>query len=95
MLSEQLDKKSSVISHMKQEISVREEMVKSLQAKMISFSEAEAGAGVVMIAGCGGLVVRQKYETEGRSQDGATYCATFSRELSVCGASNNSVRGAH
>ena len=48
-----------------------------------------------MIAGCGGLVVRQKYETEGRSQDGATYCATFSRELSVCGASNNSVRGAH
>lgn len=32
MLSEKLDKKSSVISHMKQEISVREEMVKSLQA---------------------------------------------------------------
>ena len=36
MLSEQLDNKSSVISHMKQEISVREEMVKSLQAKMIN-----------------------------------------------------------
>ena len=58
-------------------------------------SEAEAGAGVVMIARCGGLEVRQRCETEGRSQDGATYCATFSRELSVCGASNNSVRGAH
>ena len=42
MLSEQLDKKSSVISHMKQEISVREEMVKSLQAKMINKNQ-EAG----------------------------------------------------
>ena len=56
--------------------------------------EAEAGAGVVMIARCGGLEVRQRCETEGRSQDGATYCATFSRELSVGGGPRQPQAGA-
>ena len=59
-----------------------------------SEAEAEAGAGVVMIARCGGLEVRQRCETEGRSQDGATYCATFSRELSVGGGPRQPQAGA-
>lgn len=42
-LSEQLDKKSSTISNLKQEISVREEMVKSLQTKMLDMSNGQVG----------------------------------------------------
>ena len=60
----------------------------------VSEAEAEAGAGVVMINRCGGLEVRQRCETEGRSQDGATYCATFSRELSVGGGPRQPQAGA-
>ena len=43
----------------------------------------EAGTSVVMSAGCGGLEVRQSCETEGRSEEGASYCDTFSRELII------------
>ena len=42
-LSEQLDKKSSVISNLKQEVSVREEMVKSLQARMLDIANGQVG----------------------------------------------------
>ena len=42
-LSEQLDKKSSAISNLKQEISVREEMVKSLQSKMLDMTNNQVG----------------------------------------------------
>ena len=42
-LSEQLDKKSTVISNLKQEISVREEMLKSLQAKMLDIANGQVG----------------------------------------------------
>lgn len=42
-LSEQLDKKSSTISNLKQEMSVREEMVKSLQEKMLDMTNGQVG----------------------------------------------------
>ena len=42
-LSEQLDKTSTVISNLKQEISVREEMLKSLQAKMLDIANGQVG----------------------------------------------------
>ena len=48
----------------------------------------EAGAGLVIGAGCGGLEVRQKCETEGRSEDGTGYCDTWGRELRVGEASH-------
>jgi len=42
-LSEQLDKKGSVITNLKQEISVREEMVKNTQAKLLVLSNGHVG----------------------------------------------------
>merc|ERR1719508_23081 len=42
-LSEQLDKKGTVITNLKQEISVREEMVKNMQEKMLVLSSGQVG----------------------------------------------------
>ena len=42
-LAEQLDKKSSTISNLKQEMSVREEMLKSLQEKMLDMTNGQVG----------------------------------------------------
>merc|ERR1719318_1323559 len=42
-LSEQLDKKGTVITNMKQEISVREEMVKNMQEKLLVLSSSQVG----------------------------------------------------
>ena len=42
-LAEQLDKKSSTISNLKQEMSVREEMVRSLQEKMLDMTNGQVG----------------------------------------------------
>jgi len=42
-LSEQLDKKGSVITNLKQEVSVREEMVKNMQEKLLVLSSGHVG----------------------------------------------------
>eukprot|EP00092_Neocalanus_flemingeri_P005733 GFUD01006173.1.p1 GENE.GFUD01006173.1~~GFUD01006173.1.p1 ORF type:complete len:1637 (+),score=606.37 GFUD01006173.1:190-5100(+) len=42
-LSEQLDKKSTVVTNLKQEISVREEMVKNMQEKLLVLSSGQVG----------------------------------------------------
>merc|ERR1711915_786654 len=42
-LSEQLDKKATVISNLKQEMSVREEMMKSMQEKILTISNSQVG----------------------------------------------------
>merc|ERR1719342_876121 len=42
-LSEQLDKKASTISNLKQEVTVRDEMVKSIQDKLIALSNSQVG----------------------------------------------------
>merc|ERR1719318_810191 len=42
-LSEQLDKKGVVITNLKQEISVREEMVKNMQEKLLALSSSQVG----------------------------------------------------